>query len=390
MRSRHLAFAALAAGLTIGCGGSGGASPSLDPTASVVIGQPDMGAASPNQGGAISAAGLHFPVGDASFAGGRLLLPDTFNHRLLEYAGLPAASGAAATAPWGQADATSGAPSLAPARYHYPRSVWSDGSRVVVADAGASRVQILDGASTVSLGWGGAAAYRTGCGADLLAEPWRAIVAGGKLIVVDRANHRVLVWATVPATSTPATLVIGQQDLTHCAPNDALGVGRAGGRSGATLSSPTDAWSDGRRLLVADQGNNRILLWNEFPTTNGAPADVVLGQADFHTAVSEASRTGLSGPGFVASDGRRIFAADVRNNRVLGWSAFPQANAAPADLVLGQRDWVHRAPNDDDQDGATDQATARTLHTPMGVAIAGSSLIVTDTGNHRYLVYSRR
>jgi hypothetical protein len=32
------------------------------------------------------------------------------------------------------------------------------------------------------------------------------------------------------------------------------------------------------KLIVADAWNHRVLIWNEFPTQNGQPADVVIGQ----------------------------------------------------------------------------------------------------------------
>ena len=42
---------------------------------------------------------------------------------------------------------------------------------------------------------------------------------------------------------------------------------------GATVS--------GGRLYVADKSNNRVLVWNSFPTVDFQPADHVLGQPDF-------------------------------------------------------------------------------------------------------------
>ena len=68
----------------------------------------------------------------------------------------------------------------------------------------------------------------------------------------------------------------------------------------------------------------------------------------------------------------------------------PVASGQPANLVLGQSDFSHRAPNDDDQDGVTDGATERTLHHPTGLAVAGQFLVVTDTYNHRYLLFRGR
>ncbi len=235
------------------CSSSSDATSSF-PAAVLVIGQPDFTSAAPDRGGGVSAAGVHFPVGDASYASGSLLLPDTYNHRVLVYDRLPSSSGAPADAVLGQPDATSATPGHGAGRFQYPQSVWSDGSGTLVADAGADRVVLDAGGSPWALGWRDGSIYRWGCGAGKASGPSRAITAAGKLIVADRSNHRVLVWNRVPTgAATPPDLVLGQRDLTHCAANDMLGAGISGGRSARTLRYPTDVWSDGTRLLVVDR-----------------------------------------------------------------------------------------------------------------------------------------
>jgi len=392
MVRRHALVASALLALA-GCSGGSPRPPALTTfvAAELVLGQPDLTSGSPDRGGAVTAGGVHHPVGDAQAHAGGLVLPDTYNHRLLVYRAMPNTSGAAADAVLGQADASASAPSHAAGRLHYPRSVGSTGDRLLVADTEASRVVLGAGAGDVPLGWGDASpAYRWGCAADRLSGPSRAFAVSGRLIVADRANHRVLVWNQLPTGGAPADLVIGQKNLTHCAPNDMVGEGVPGGRAADTLHHPTDVWSDGTRLVVVDQGNNRVLLWNRFPTASGTKADLVLGQPDFLVARAEASRTGMSWPAAVASDGKGLFVADARNHRVLAWRAFPTASGAPADLVLGQSDFVHGAPNDDDQDGVAGGPTGRTLNLPMGLALAGDTLVVTDTGNHRFLLFKVR
>src|SRR6202044_3855321 len=46
-------------------------------------------------------------------------------------------------------------------------------------------------------------------------------------------------------------------------------------RCAATLSLPRFALSDGTRLFIADGGNDRIMIYNTIPTTNGVRADVI-------------------------------------------------------------------------------------------------------------------
>jgi len=61
-----------------------------------------------------------------------------------------------------------------------------------------------------------------------------------------------------------------------------LGLEESGGPS--FLNHPMGVATDGVRLFVADTCNNRVLIWNSIPTTNYAPADVVVGQPDFARA----------------------------------------------------------------------------------------------------------
>ena len=52
-----------------------------------------------------------------------------------------------------------------------------------------------------------------------------------------------------------------------------------------SMRGPQGVWIQNGRLYVADTQNNRVLIFNRIPTSNGAAADVVLGQPDFTTFV---------------------------------------------------------------------------------------------------------
>src|SRR5260221_12205178 len=101
-------------------------------------------------------------------------------------------------------------------------------------------------------------------------------------------------------TNMPASVVIGQPDFTSGSVNQ-------GGSTGQnTLNAPLGSFSDGTRLFVADFSNSRGLIWNSIPTKNNTPADIVLGQPDF---VSSTANNGgvyassLSNPYYVYSNG---------------------------------------------------------------------------------------
>ena len=104
----------------------------------------------------------------------------------------------------------------------------------------------------------------------------------------------------------------------------------------AYLDAPGGVWSDGTRLYVADTGDNRVMIWNTIPTTNGAAANIVLGQTDWTSRSTGTSINTESVPAFVMSDGTNLYVADTGNNRVLIWNSIPTTNNASPNLVVGQ------------------------------------------------------
>src|SRR5262249_1280180 len=163
------------------------------------------------------------------------------------------------------------------------------------------------------------------------------------------SNNRVLIWNSVPTSSgVAADLVLGQGDFTHCVQNDDnQDTAAEATPTGRTLYYPAGIWSDGNRLVIADASNNRILIWTTFPRSNFEAANIVLGQASLTTNTGAAGDTGLKYPYFVGSNGNQLFAADTTNNRVMIWDTFPSVIGAAASAVLGQSNFTHVKANDD-------------------------------------------
>jgi hypothetical protein len=145
---------------------------------------------------------------------------------------------------------------------------------------------------------------------------------------------------------------------------------------------------DGQRLIVTDQGNHRVLIWNGWPTNTAQAADVVVGQPNF--SVNNANN-GASGPvapglqfptGAIAS-GESLFVADAGNLRVLVYTPIPTTNGASPAAVLGQDDFVSEleATNDKRFGAHAGNGFGATLR----LAAGSSSLWVADQANHRVL-----
>ncbi len=198
-----------------------------------------------------------------------------------------------------------------------------------------------------------------------------------------------------------ADIVLGQQSFTSCASNDTDNDGTSDTPTAQTLSYPYGVWSDGTLLAVIDAGNERVLLWNTFPTSNFQAADLVLGQSDFtHNMANDDDQDGTSdatpsartfkGASMgINSDGTRFCVTDTYNHRVLVWEAFPTVNFQPADSVYGQENFTNNAYNDDDQNGTPDaNASARTFYQPVGCYYQGNNMLFSDFKNNRVLIFS--
>ncbi len=265
--------------------------------------------------------------------------------------------------------------------------LYSDGTRLWVADSGNARVlqwnsfpAVNGQAANIALGQPDLISSTAGTdqthfnsGGSFIAR------AGTKLVISDSVNNRVLIWNSIPTTSGQAAdLVLGQADFGT----------KTSGNASTQLYGPRGVWTDGTKLIVADRFNNRLLIWNTFPTANGAAADVVLGATDFGMTpfVSPPSASSFHNPAGVFVRGGKLFVADETNNRVLIWNSTPTANNTPADLVLGQSGFDGYFNNG----GAPyPQVNGVGMKGPMGVVVDEcGSLYVCDALNGRVMVYT--
>lgn len=208
----------------------------------------------------------------------------------------------------------------------------------------------------------------------------RGICYDGKhLIVTDTGQNRIFIWHALPnQIMQEPDLILGQQDAVLTGRN-------AGGNvSQGTLHYPSGIWSDGHHLVVADAWNHRVLVWHSFPTSNGQPADVVIGQPDFLSNAPNVHGIGkppqantLNWPyGVFVHDGQ-LFIADTGNRRVLVYNTIPTSNFAKADHVIGKSGF-------DDRDYSHEDAIW-----PYAVKVSKSGqMAITDTQYYRVLLWN--
>ena len=206
---------------------------------------------------------------------------------------------------------------------------------------------------------------------------------GVHVVVADTDHNRVLIWNRIPTSNNaPADVVVGQQTFsTASVPGNTPNA--------KSMRGPQGVWIQNGRLYVADTQNNRVLIFNRIPTSNGVAADVVLGQPDFTTFVepdltqqkNNVSAKQLLNPVAVSSDGLHIFVTDLGYNRVLIWNSIPTSNGAAADVAIGQPDLTSSVANNGYQDSIPTDTTAPIKQTPVLCTTSNG----TDTnGNPTY------
>lgn len=162
------------------------------------------------------------------------------------------------------------------------------------------------------------------------------------------------------------------------------------GDEGNPLLAPRGVWINQGALFVSDTGQNRVFIWKQFPTSKHQTPDVTLGQLNAedtkrNSGVAVSAST-MHYPSGIWSDGQQLMVADAWNHRVLIWKTLPTTNGQPADIVLGQKDFQSNEPN---VVGVGNEPTSRSLNWPYGVFSDGTRLWIADTGNRRVLYYDR-
>lgn len=269
-----------------------------------------------------------------------------------------------------------------------PRGVFLLQNRLFVSDTGRNRVFIWNKLPEttfcepdVVLGQGGSDGTGRNAGglvsAGSLQYPSGIWSDGQRLIVADAWNHRVLIWHALPTRhGQPADVVIGQPGFDTNQPN-ARKVGAD--PSARTLFWPYGVFSDGQRLWIADTGNRRILYFDAIPTEHFAPARGVVGKPGFITRDYE-NQDPIWPYSVKISPAGAMSVADTQYYRILIWRDWRTAFHQKADVIIGQADLDSNGQN---QFGP--HPGANTLSWCYDTCFSQNGILVADTGNSRVL-----
>ncbi|MCW2973688.1 MAG: Transcriptional regulator, partial [Thermoleophilia bacterium] len=369
--------------------------------------------------------GLYYPNGVSVDAGGSVYVVDTTNQRVLRWGAAPSSNGEAFSnvlmkdptvlpgpmqSWWGSTEGPTDGQQV---------TVSGDGatSAIAIADRGHNRVILSKGETTTNQGASTLGTSRlvlgqpnfsntgTNIGATGLNNPGDVWTDGTKVAVADQDNHRILLWDSWPTMGQAADHVLGQTGYGagNVCPNRSILSGTTcnsytsapanAAIAADTIRRPKGVTFDGTRLFVADTGNNRVLVWNTWPTTNGQAANYAIGQPDLTTFVTSrgCNATDLSGPIGVAVTTTPVerLAITVQNqNRVVtidNWSG-TAANQHAFTSVIGQTSLVSGCSGNRGATAVGGSAADNSLRDPNDAAFdSAGRLWVADTNNNRVL-----
>jgi uncharacterized protein (TIGR03437 family) len=368
-------------------------------------------------------------VSSIFFPGGKVAVVDAFHHRILTYDAYDQWPSAAftfsplATAEFGQPDfhnaginGTKNTWAVAPTASSFsgPLGAVLAGSDLYVVDTGNNRVldlpvngstispatrvlgQDFFTTSAVNLIEGREFDFTSSTGSGVIAEGGMALDESGDtphLYVADTFNHRVLGFKDFRRVQggSKADIVIGQPDFSSNLCNVS---GNPDAPTNASLCRPMGVAVDANGdLYVADTANGRVLRFPAPFSHQAQQADLVLGQRNFTSKITDASASTMAGPyGLAVSAQNGLFVSDVALNRVLyfpftGNGTFTaNDNGRAATKVYGQSDQPGSGAFTSGAAGTSDA----NLNLPRHISIDNEArLYVADTGNSRVVIYDQ-
>ncbi|MDB5036119.1 MAG: von Willebrand factor type domain protein [Chlorobi bacterium] len=243
-----------------------------------------------------------------------------------------------------------------------PSSVVALGDLVYLAEEGGNRVRKIDlsvgivstVAGTSQAGLGGDGNQATSA---RLFNPTGIALDGNRLYIADQTNQRI------------RKVDLGTGVITTVAGSGVVGFSGDGGpATAATLYDPWHLAVGGSALYISERGNDRV---RRIDLITGVITTIAGGGASPGGDGDPATSARLTDPAGLAIDGDSLFIAESGAHRV-----------RRVNLHTGI---ITTVAGDGTRGFSGDGGRADTTHidTPLGVAISGGSIVISDAGNYR-------
>jgi thiol-disulfide isomerase/thioredoxin len=287
----------------------------------------------------------------------------------------------------------------------FPGKVLADdkGDRLFIADSNHNRIVVtrLDGTLLYTIGSGTRGMAGGGFAEASFHRPQGLALDGDTLYVADTENHLIR-RVDLKARAVETIAGTGVQLLSHEI--------RGGPALSTPLSSPWDLQLVGRTLYIAMAGPHQIWKLD----LDNQQLSVFAGTGQEARGDGSRDEAAFAQPSGLASDGRTLYVADAESNTIravsLGDSAHADSKAGEvksnsdeakssangvkmqAASLASTTDEVETLVGGDlfefgDRDGEGDDVR---LQHPLGLALVGGQLFITDTYNHKVKVLDPR
>ncbi len=251
---------------------------------------------------------MNWPIG-ISVAGGKVLVADTYNDRVLIWNSFPTTSGQAA-----DMELKTG--------IKWPWAVWTNGTKLVITSTGNSKILIWNSFPTSDREADISISIQNEIGTP------RSIASDGSHLVIGDHNaflteQGTFFWKTFPTQNN-------QRYDFYVSDISTMGQPASQSVMGAQIWGPTMT-SDGKLIGVA----NQVYIWNSFPTDNSDSPDISLGSS--HPGAPGYDFGGSqSGDGSgVAVAGTRMYVSLSNGNKVVGFNSMPTSGEQIPDFAVG-------------------------------------------------------
>jgi hypothetical protein len=165
-----------------------------------------------------------------------------------------------------------------PLLFNHPSGIATDGVKLLMADSYNNRVLIWNKLPNgnevpdIVLGQNDFYTNAPGIGRSNLNWPKSVATDGQKVVVTDTYNDRILIWNEFPKENgEEADIVLQGADI-------------GGVITKSNLMWPWGVWTDGIKLAITSTPQSGVLIWNTFPTRDNQPAEIYLtGNGDLGT-----------------------------------------------------------------------------------------------------------